>query len=451
MRPFLCAHATHPEWALAAAWVLTQLRAQLQERQSAPPEKGAAADGVARTEPEVPPLGVVYITDAYAAHAQDLLDVLMDALPEVTDWVGTVGVGIAASGVEYFDEPAMAIMLMDIDPSQYRVFSGVAPLPAPVPGASAVHEPGFTASTALVHVDGSTPDVAGLVSELAQRTASGYVFGGLSSGRGRHVQFAHSSRGSLAGQGHVGGVVRGGLSGVAFGPGVDVVSRVTQGCVPVGPVRTLTHSDGHLALTLDGLPAMDTLLDDLAIAPDLPPNAFPKLRRTLVGLSDPVEKSDASPTGHPGPGRGWARHAGQLGSQVRVRHLVGLDPVRRGVAIADHLEDGCELVFCERNPEAARADLMRMCTEIREDLESPDRGDLAEPSGSPARAVMGAIYVSCAGRGGPHFGQPHAELQWVRRALGDVPLVGFFASGEIAHRQLYGYTGVLTVFVGPVP
>jgi small ligand-binding sensory domain FIST len=37
----------------------------------------------------------------------------------------------------------------------------------------------------------------------------------------------------------------------------------------------------------------------------------------------------------------------------------------------------------------------------------------------------------------------------VRRALGDVPLVGFFAGGEIAHQQLYGYTGVLTVFTMP--
>ena len=38
-----------------------------------------------------------------------------------------------------------------------------------------------------------------------------------------------------------------------------------------------------------------------------------------------------------------------------------------------------------------------------------------------------------------------------RRAelLGDVPLVGFFAGGEIAHHHLYGYTGVLTVFAGP--
>jgi small ligand-binding sensory domain FIST len=60
--------------------------------------------------------------------------------------------------------------------------------------------------------------------------------------------------------------------------------------------------------------------------------------------------------------------------------------------------------------------------------------------------MAGAIYVSCAGRGGPHFGAPSAEMQIVRRALGDVPLVGFFAGGEIAHQDLYGYTGVLTVF-----
>ncbi|MBC7994585.1 MAG: FIST C-terminal domain-containing protein, partial [Rhizobacter sp.] len=64
----------------------------------------------------------------------------------------------------------------------------------------------------------------------------------------------------------------------------------------------------------------------------------------------------------------------------------------------------------------------------------------------PARRIAGAIYVSCVGRGGPHFGAPSAELAIIRRALGDVPLAGFFASGEIARRHLYGYTGVLTVF-----
>jgi small ligand-binding sensory domain FIST len=70
----------------------------------------------------------------------------------------------------------------------------------------------------------------------------------------------------------------------------------------------------------------------------------------------------------------------------------------------------------------------------------------ADSAPNAARRIAGAIYVSCSGRGGPHFGAPSAELQIVRRALGDVPLVGFFAGGEIARHHLYGYTGVLTVF-----
>jgi small ligand-binding sensory domain FIST len=73
----------------------------------------------------------------------------------------------------------------------------------------------------------------------------------------------------------------------------------------------------------------------------------------------------------------------------------------------------------------------------------------AEAAPHPARRIAGAVYVSCSGRGGPHFGGPSAELQWIRHALGDVPLVGFFAGGEIAHHHLYGYTGVLTVFTTP--
>ena len=30
----------------------------------------------------------------------------------------------------------------------------------------------------------------------------------------------------------------------------------------------------------------------------------------------------------------------------------------------------------------------------------------------------------------------------------EVPLVGFFAAGEVARHHVYGYTGVLTVFTG---
>ena len=138
-----------------------------------------------------------------------------------------------------------------------------------------------------------------------------------------------------------------------------------------------------------------------------------------------------------------------------VRHIIGLEPARRAVAVAQLVSTGMQLAFCQRNMQAARSDLVRICAEIREELEPEElpvtvahalAESEAQSAPNPARRIRGAIYVSCAGRGGPHFGGPSAELQIVRRALGDVPLVGFFAGGEIARRHLYAYTGVLTVF-----
>jgi small ligand-binding sensory domain FIST len=123
-----------------------------------------------------------------------------------------------------------------------------------------------------------------------------------------------------------------------------------------------------------------------------------------------------------------------------------VDPNRDAIAIADLPEVGSQLAFCTRDVEAARRDLVRICAEVREEAESCVAVAGNETLAAPRR-IAGAIYVSCTGRGGAHFGAPSAELQIVRRALGDVPLVGFYAAGEIARHHLYGYTGVLTAFL----
>ena len=34
----------------------------------------------------------------------------------------------------------------------------------------------------------------------------------------------------------------------------------------------------------------------------------------------------------------------------------------------------------------------------------------------------------------------------IQAELGNIPLAGFYANGEIADHRLYGYTGVLTLF-----
>jgi small ligand-binding sensory domain FIST len=419
MKLFPTGHATHPQWIMAAGLALAQVRAQM-----ALPEYASA-----------PTLGLLYITDHYADHAQEILDHLSAELPEVTDWSGTVAVGVAANNAEYFDEPALSLMLCALPSDQYRVFSGVAPL-----GSSEMA--GFEAHTALVHADPRTHELAELIGEMAGRTDTGYLFGGLSSGRDESLQFAIGGNGNIRGHGAAGGVFSGGMSGVLFGEGVRLVSRVTQGCQPVSREREITEADGNLLLTLDGEPALDVLLSDLNVSLDEPQTAIEAVRATLVGLVD--------------AGSDGIRRTGDLGSDVLVRHIIGLDPTRRGIAIADVAEAGMRMSFCRRNAQAARADLMRICAEIREELE-PEEQTLAtaravaageaEAAPHPARRVAGAVYVSCSGRGGPHFGAPNAEMQIVRHALGDVPLVGFFAAGEIARHHVYGYTGVLTVFV----
>lgn len=104
------------------------------------------------------------------------------------------------------------------------------------------------------------------------------------------------------------------------------------------------------------------------------------------------------------------------------------------------IERGQVLRFCARDESAARKDLTRICAEIRDHLH--------EQSEKKRRDVpaKGAVYISCVGRGTQLFGEQGEELRLIAQQLGDVPLVGFYAGGEISGRSLYGFTGVLTVF-----
>ena len=397
MSPFACGHAAHPDWRMALTMAAAQVDAQPQ------PAGG-------------PALGFVYFSDHYAAQAEALLGALRQRWPGVA-WTGSVGVGVLASGVEYFDEPALVLLLAALPRTQFRVFSGAQPLA------------GFDAFSALVHADPATPELAELLGEMSQRTTSGYLFGGLSASRNGVHHVAD-------------GVWQGALSGVAFSQDVALLSRVTQGCQPIGPVRQVTAAEDNAVLALDGEPALRCLLRDLGSTLDEPRKLLPQLRATLAGLSEETEAM-------------LARGA-MFGTDTRVRHLVGIDPAREIVAVADRVRVGMRLAFCGRDVQAARRDLVRICSEIRDELESqepalPVGAVQPAPQGLPpadaaARRIAGAIYISCAGRGGPHFGGPSAEAQILRHALGDVPLAGFFAGGEIARHHLYGYTGVLTVF-----
>lgn len=405
---FRHAHASHPDWSVAVDQCLQQLRAQAGSGEHA---RGAN-------------LGFVYFTDALAEHADSILATLK-ARTGVVSWVGSVGVGICATGAEYLDEPALAVMLGTFAPGSFNVFSGT----QRPPSLGVRTESGATAAfTALVHADPATPDLQDLVIDMARKVESGYLFGGLSSARAIVDADGTREAGTLQ---IADRTLRGGLSGVVFAADVPLVSRVAQGCHPFSQRRVVTRADHNLILELDGRNAFETLLEDAGIRERVLAGGPKEARTALAGLARRglfvgIEPSAAGAT-----------YRERLpGSDYVVRHIVALDPGKGAVAIAGAIDDGATAAFCTRDETAARKDLVRVCSEIRSHIDEQGSG----------AAPRGAVYVSCLGRGSHMFGEQSEELRLIRRHLGDVPLVGFYANGEIAGDRLYGFTGVLTVF-----
>ena len=335
-------------------------------------------------------LGFVYLTDTLAAHAELIVERLRERTG-VEDWVGSTASGVIATGVEYVDEPALVAMVADLPAGSYQVFSGRAPPPLPEERTPAG---ALAANFAVVHADPQTPDIGELVAEMSSRLASGYLVGGITSARTRNLQIANA-------------VLSGGLSGAVLASDVLLRTRLSQGCTPLGARFTITECEDNVIATLDGLPALAVFKQAAGelLARDL------RRAAAMVQVGLPVRGSDTG--------------------DYRVRNLVGIDPKNGLIAIGERVQKGDPLLFCLRDAASARTDLERMLAEIGAPGQAPPRG---------------ALYYSCIARGENLFGKRGAELELIREALGEVPLVGFFCNGEISHDRLYAYTGVLTLF-----
>lgn len=421
---FRFGHATHPDWREALELVLVQVEGQLQLEQF--------ASDLSRPQR----LGLVYCTEAYSEHVDSILASLRRRTG-FSDWVGAVVPGICSSGVEYYQEPALAIMLMELPAQSAQVFSGKRPLPK----AGKVNAAGRNAmSAALVHIDPLTDEIDDLLEDLALKLGSNQTFGGLVSAG---ASITHIAMESLAG----------GVSGVLFSENIPIEVRMTQGVEMVGSEHEITEVRGNFVVGLDGRPALEVLLADLELpegqgqdamldqATDLLAKRFS--HGLFVGLTEGALARSAD----------LLRFSSMRSEphQLKVRPVVGMDPVNRAIAIAEDFKVGDRLAFCTRDENSARIDLTRMCAELREDLDAPaPRLNSLQAAGfggiSAVRRPRGAVYIACNGRGAALFGQQGVELQIVREQLGDIPLIGFSANGEIFKSELYGYTGVLALF-----
>ncbi len=342
-------------------------------------------------------LGILYTTEPAAAALPDLVDALA-AHTGIRSWVGGVGLGICSPAAEIFEEPAAVAMVAALPENGFRIFGSTGDPGSDLPRQHAAWIEASQPALALVHGDPRCPDLMKAMIDVAGASGA-FLVGGLVSHRCPAPLLAGSSGKT--------GLGSNGFAGVMLAPEIAVATALTQGCIPIGPVRRIDEARDNAVMVIDGRPALDIFREDIgpALAQDM--------RRAggVIFAGLPVAGSDTG--------------------DYLVRNLMAIDPGRGSVVLGAEIAAGDPILFCRRDPESARRDMVRMVNHLAGRLSGPPKA---------------GIYVSCVARGAALFGEPGVEAALIRESLGDFPLIGFFANGEISRDRLYGHTGVLTLF-----
>ncbi len=418
---FISAASAGADWRDAARRVLEGLQ-----------DGGTAGDGMT--------VGFLYVTDALAGDASNIL-ALFKSVTGIKTWVGSVGLGVCGCGDEFIDQAAIAAMVGKIDADDFALLPPVdLNLTAAREGLEGWldrHEP----MLGLIHGDPMIEtDPACVLAELGRFTGA-FLAGGLSSSRGDHIQFA-------------GEVAEGGMSGLLFSQNVQVSTALTQGCTPLGPSHTVTRCDGHMVLELDGQRAFEVFMRDLRAVVE---SQVESRIGHATGMGTVAVPSFAGMDcgGLSGPGANAVEHLfhgeihvafpvqGSDQNDYLVRNAIGIDPEEGHIAIAHEVTQGEQMMFVRRDDKAMQADLSRTLLDLRNRV-IRERGSFAP---------QGALYISCLARamgnfgGDPgHPGDLGGEMKLVRDVLGDIPMAGFYANGEISNHRLYGYTAIVILF-----
>jgi len=334
-------------------------------------------------------LGFLYVTSPLAASFHAIVSTLRLGTG-IEHWVGTVGHGVCASGVEHWGRPAAAVLSCRMPRDCFHLIpsiEGTGSVRSAIPA-------GLAAGFGVVHGDPRNAAVVDIVASLSSHQ-SAYLVGGLSSANTEFPQIAGEH------------VIDGGVSGILVGGRLNVAVGLTQGCSPIGPVHEVTGGEGQILVTLDKHRAYDILCEDVGIAEGADP------RRWLadVHAALPVSGSDEA--------------------DYVVRNLAGIDPRQGLVAVGDNLKRGDKIMFVRRDRASAEKDLGRMLSSLA-----------ARLTGRP----RAGLFYSCVARGPNLFEREHHEMQAIRQVFGDIPMAGFFGNGEISNDRVYGYTGVLALF-----
>lgn len=336
--------------------------------------------------------GFIYVSDVIADSFESILH-HCKITSGIQHWVGSLGIGIIADNQEIYDQPAISLLLCQFDESQFNILGPATTINELAE--KAVPPQDSETCFAFLHADGYLEQAQNIIGHIAENLNNCFIAGGFTSSRTSQLQVADE-------------ITTGSVSGVLFSDKIPLITNLTQGCTPLGNKHLITQSEENVAFSLDHKPALDVFYNDIGEV-----------------LSRDIEKASAYVFA-------GLCVAGSDRSDYMVRTLVGIDENRKVFAINDYLNEGEEILFCRRDGNAARQDMINMLKNIKKRLH-------AQPKGG--------IYISCLGRGREQFGENSEEIKMIQQVLGDFPLSGFFANGEIHHNHVYGYTGVLTLFL----
>ena len=247
-----------------------------------------------------------------------------------------------------------------------------------------------------------TADTTNLILSLNETYPGCPVIGGIPSagGRGQNRLFFN------------GEVVEEGLVGLALTGEVGIETVVSQGCRPIGRPFVITRAEANVILELAGTPTIARFQEVFEELPD----EDRELVRTGLHVGRVVDEY---------------KEQFQRGDYL-IRNVIGADQETGGIAVADRVRVGQTVQFHVRDAQAADEDLRSL-------LGGAERG-----------AAKAALLFNCNGRGSRMFDIPDHDTALIRETEGAIPVVGFFAAGEIgpvgAENFLHGYTASLAIF-----
>ena len=207
--------------------------------------------------------------------------------------------------------------------------------------------------------------------------------------------------------------LRSGGVGLTISGPLELDCIVSQGCRPIGEHFRVTKVDGNVVLELGGKPALD-VLQNLAKRADAKERDFLQGGLLLGGVIDENRS-----------------HFGR--GDFLVRSILGIDRKRKGIAAGEFYRLGKTVQFHVRDPQTAVEDL-QLLLDSQQLVKQPFAG----------------LLVTCNGRGRSLFHEDDYDLNIIRERIGEVPIAGFFAAGEIGpiggKSFLHGHTACLTLF-----